>query len=187
MKTLGQFFTVSAPSGTGKTTLLRRLLSELPELKLSISCTTRSPRPGEKDGVDYHFVPEKEFREMISRGEFFEWEEVHGAHYGTPKHLILDRRLHGLDTILDIDVKGALNLKKAFPESCAIFLLPPSLGVLEERLRSRNTENQETLTRRLENAKREMGEKDRFDYVIINDEVDRAYDEMKRIVLDKKK
>lgn len=179
---MGRFFVISAPSGTGKTTLVSRLLREMPDLGRSVSWTTRPPRAGEKEGIDYHFIDEKTFREMAHEDRFFEWEEVHGFFYGTPKEPLLERRKKGKDTVLDIDTRGALNLKQAFPESCLIFLLPPSLAVLEERLRSRRTEEEVSLKRRMENARREIAEKDKFDYVIINDDLDRAYREVKKII-----
>lgn len=178
----GLFFVVSAPSGTGKTTLVNRLLAEFPEIRRSVSCTTRPPRHGEKEGVDYYFIDDGKFREMVVQGLFFEWEEVHGAFYGTPKAPIIKRRDDGLDTILDIDTRGALNLKRAYPDSRLIFLMPPSIEVLEQRLRRRKTEEEVSLKRRMENARREMIEKDKFDYVIINDELDRAYQELRNII-----
>lgn len=179
---LGRFFVVSAPSGTGKTTMVRRVLGEFPDLGRSISYTTRPPRVGERDGFDYYFVDEKSFREMVHGGRFFEWEEVHGALYGTPREPLTRRREEGKDTILDIDTRGALNLKESFPDSFLIFLSPPSLIALEERLRKRRTEEEGSLRRRLEDARREMEEKDRFDYVIMNDNLDLAYEKLKEII-----
>lgn len=179
----GRLFVVSAPSGTGKTTLVARLLKEMPDIEKSLSCTTRPPRAGEKDGVDYRFIDQKMFQEMINQELFFEWEEVHGFLYGTPEAPLLERRKDGKDTVLDIDVRGALNLKKRFPDSCLVFLMPPSLEVLEERLRKRRTEAEEILRRRLENARRELGEKEKFDYAIINDDLEKAYQELKTIVV----
>jgi len=182
-KKVGRFFVLSAPSGTGKTTLLNRLLADFPDLGISVSCTTRKPRSGEREGIDYRFVNEKTFQDRVARGEFFEWEEVHGSFYGTPKAPIVERRAKGLDTIFDLDTRGALNFKLAYPESRILFIAPPSLEVLEQRLRHRQTEAEESLQRRLENARREISEKDRFDYVIINDNLDRAYKELKGIFL----
>lgn len=119
---------------------------------------------------------------MIREDRFFEWEEVHGALYGTPKESLLKRRAEGRDTVLDIDTRGALNLKKTFPDSCLIFLLPPSLPVLEERLKKRRTEEERERKRRLEDARREIAEKEKFDHVVVNDDVDRAYQEIRRII-----
>ncbi len=179
----GRYFVLSAPSGAGKTTLSNRLFADFPDIGASVSCTTRPPRAGERNGIDYHFIDDALFRRRMDEGLFFEWEEVHGFLYGTPKEELLDRRARGEDTILDIDVKGALSIKKAFPESLLIFVMPPSLEDLEKRLMARKTEGEETLKRRLENAKREMAERDKFDYIIVNDDLDRAYDELKSILL----
>jgi guanylate kinase len=159
----------------------------MPDLERSVSWTTRPPRPGEKEGVDYRFIDEKTFREMVREDRFFEWEEVHGSFYGTPREPLLQRRREGKDTVFDIDTRGALNLKQAFPESCLVFLLPPSLAVLEERLRRRRTEEEVSLKRRMENARREIAEKDKFDYVIINDDLDRAYEKLREIVFKEKR
>jgi guanylate kinase len=175
---------VSAPSGAGKTTLLNRLLADFPDIVRSVSCTTRAPRAGEKDGVDYVFIDEKTFRDMVQSDLFFEWEEVHSAFYGTPKGPLVERRAKGLDTVLDIDTRGAMSLRRAFPDACLVFLMPPSIEALEVRLKSRQTEAPEALKRRLENARREMAEQEKFDYVIINDDIDRAYQEL-RVIVDK--
>lgn len=183
----GRIFVVSAPSGAGKTTLLNRLLSDFPDLRRSVSCTTRPPRSGEKGGTDYLFIDEHAFRDMVKRDLFFEWEEVHSHFYGTPKGPLIQRWEQGLDTVLDIDTRGAMSLKRAYPDACLIFLMPPSLEALETRLKGRQTEGRETLKRRLENARREMAEKDRFDYVIINDDIDRAYSELKKIIGERRK
>ena len=178
---LGRFFVVSAPSGTGKTTLLKRLLSEFGTLGRSVSCTTRPPRPGEREGEDYYFIGEPAFRDRVRQDQFFEWEEVHGALYGTPKAPLLLRREEGKDTVFDLDTRGALSLKRSFPDSCLIFLGPPSLEALEKRLRTRRTESEPALRLRLEDARREMEEQDKYDYVIINDDLQQAYQELKEI------
>lgn len=176
-------FILSAPSGTGKTTLLKRLLAEFPKIGRSVSCTTRPPRSEERDGRDYYFVDEKKFRRMVKEGRFFEWEEVHGFFYGTLREHLIGCQGEGKDTVLDIDTRGALNVKKEFPGARLIFLMPPSLQVLEERLRRRQTEGEDSLKLRLEDARREIAEKDRFDYVIVNDDLDQAYEGLRRIVL----
>ena len=178
----GRIFVVSAPSGAGKTTLLNRLLADFPDIARSVSCTTRPPRSGEKEGVDYFFVDEKTFREMAQKDEFFEWEEVHSYFYGTPKAPLVERRKKRLDTVLDIDIRGAMSVRRSFPGACLIFLMPPSIEALEARLKGRQTEAPEALKRRLENARLEMAEQDKFDYVIINDDIDRAYAELKTII-----
>lgn len=181
-KSPGRFFVLSAPSGAGKTTLINRLLVEFPDMERSVSCTTRKPRVEEREGVDYHFVGEGLFREMIGKDLFFEWEKVHGAYYGTPKGPLLKRRSEGKDTILDIDTRGALNLKKSFGDAILIFLMPPSLDALEKRLRHRKTETEESIQRRLEDARSQIAEKEKFDYVIINDDIHRAYEAIKTII-----
>ncbi|MBI3541045.1 MAG: guanylate kinase [Deltaproteobacteria bacterium] len=181
------FFAISAPSGTGKTTIVQRLLKEFPQIDRSVSCTTRVPRAGEVDHVDYHFIDEAKFRQMVDHREFFEWEEVHGALYGTPKAPLLERRRKGQDTILDIDTRGAINLKRDYPDSCLVFLMPPSLEELEKRLRQRQTEAESALKRRLENARREMAEHGPFDFVVVNDDIERAYQEVRGILLQRKK
>jgi guanylate kinase len=178
----GRIFVVSAPSGAGKTTLLNRLLAEFPDIARSVSCTTRPPRTGEKEGVDYLFVSEERFREMVKSDQFFEWEEVHSYFYGTPKGPLGDRRRKGLDTVLDIDTRGAMSVRRAYPDACLIFLMPPSIEALESRLKARQTEAPKALKTRLDNARREMAEKDRFDYVIINDDIDRAYQELRDVI-----
>lgn len=173
------FFVVSSPSGGGKTTLLKGLLKERTDLRLSVSYTTRSRRFGEIEGQDYYFVSDSEFREKVARGEFLEWEEVHGACYGTPK-----AELKGpeQDLIFDVDTKGALRLRELYPETTLIFIQPPSQDVLVERLRSRGTEDDELIKRRLESFRSEMAEKDKFDYAIINDKVERATEKLKEII-----
>lgn len=178
---------MSAPSGTGKTTLVKRLLKDNPDIEHSISCTTRKPRAGEQDGIDYRFLDEDTFRGMIRQDEFFEWEEVHGSLYGTPKEPLLTWRAQGKDAVLDIDIRGALNFKSKYPDTFTIFLVPPSLEVLEQRLKSRMTEGEASLKRRLDNARREIQEKDKFDCVIINKDLDRAYEEVKQAILQKRK
>ena len=178
----GRIFVVSAPSGAGKTTLLNRLLADFPDLRRSVSCTTRPPRAGERDGVDYTFIDEKTFQKMIDENLFFEWEEVHSYRYGTPKAQLIETRNQGLDTILDIDTRGAMTLRKAFSDAVLIFLMPPSIETLEVRLKGRQTEAEEALKRRLENARQEMAEKDKFDYIIVNDDKERAYQDLRSVI-----
>jgi guanylate kinase len=153
----------------------------------SVSCTTRPPRAGEKEGVDYLFIDEPTFRDMVKNDLFFEWEEVHSYFYGTPKGPLNDRRQKGLDTVLDVDTRGAMSLRRAYPDACLIFLMPPSLEALETRLKKRQTEAPAALKRRLDNARREMAEQDKFDYVIINDDLDRAYSELKQVISERRR
>jgi guanylate kinase len=176
---LPHYIVISSPSGGGKTTLIRRLLKDRTDLKLSISYTTRPSRKGEVDGVDYRFISEEEFRNKIAEGEFLEWEEVHGYLYGTPK---AETGEIVSNILFDVDIKGALSLKKFHPKTTLIFIQPPSLEVLEERLEARGTEDQEGLKKRLDRFRLEMATKDKFDYVIINDDVESAVAELEGIV-----
>lgn len=164
-----------APSGTGKTTLSKRLLEEFPAFAFSVSCTTRSPRPGEVDGRDYRFLTQEKFAELRDAGYFAEWAEVHGNFYGTPLEAAQAMLAEGRDLLFDIDVQGAAQLKKTLPQACFIFLLPPSMATLEKRLRGRGSESEESLARRMANAKAEIAEASWFDAVIINDSLDEAY------------
>jgi len=175
---------VSAPSGTGKTTLCARLLKEIPELVLSISTTTRSPRGTEKNGVEYFFVPKDEFQKKIAGQRFAEWAEVHGNFYGTSKDFIETAFSAGKSLLLDIDVQGAAQLKNAYPtETVRIFLKPPSMEELERRLRSRGTDSEESIAKRLRAAAEEMAHEEHFDYVVVNDTLEHAYFELTGIVL----
>lgn len=175
---------VSAPSGTGKTTLCARLLREIPELVLSISTTTRAPRGLENHGVDYFFVPVDEFKEGVAQDGFAEWAEVHGNFYGTSKRFIEQAFADGKSLLLDIDVQGADQLKKAYPaETVRIFLKPPSMEELERRLRARGTDSEASIAKRLLAATEEMRHMDHFDHVVVNDDLEKAYFELAGIVL----
>jgi guanylate kinase len=152
----GRLFVVTAPSGAGKTSLIEALMRADPSLKLSISYTTRAPRPGEKDGVDYHFVDDATFLAMRSRGDFLESAQVHGFRYGTSKRVITEALGKGEDLILEIDWQGARQVRAIYPESVGIFILPPSTEELERRMRSRGQDSDAVIRRRLENAKEEL-------------------------------
>lgn len=166
---------LSAASGTGKTTLAHMLLDGDRALKLSVSYTTRQPRRGEKDGGDYHFVNEESFRSMIDRGAFLEWAEVHGNLYGSSAEWTERMLEQGHDVVFDIDVQGGRQVKERFPEACLIFLVPPSMEVLEARLRQRGTDEEEVIARRLSAAREEIrAGLESYDYVITNDRLDRA-------------
>jgi guanylate kinase len=179
----GALFIVSSPSGGGKTTLISELLGRHPEgLYFSVSHTTRPRRNGERDGHEYHFVTAREFREMIGRDEFLEWAEVHGNLYGTARSEVLPRIARGIDVVLDIDVQGVRQVKARRPEAIAIFLLPPSAAELERRLRSRGLDDEGQIEKRLANAGREIEEAERYDYAIINDELERALHALESIV-----
>ena len=174
---------LSAPSGAGKTTLCARLLKDIPELKLSISSTTRAPRGTEKHGTEYFFLSKDEFERGIQAGDFAEWAKVHGNYYGTSKRTLEQAVLAGRPVLLDIDVQGAESLRLAFPsETYTIFVSPPSIEVLEQRLRARGTDTEETIARRMQNARDEMAEKDKFHAILINDDFERAYAELKSLV-----
>ncbi|MBI5416946.1 guanylate kinase [Candidatus Poribacteria bacterium] len=170
----GLVIVVSAPSGAGKTTICKKILDMSSKMVHSISVSTRKPRKGEINGVDYYFVQEKEFLEKRKKKKFVEWARVHGNYYGTPKDF-LDESIHeGFDVILDIDVVGALNVKKKYPDSVLIFILPPSMKILENRLRERKTDDEKVIQQRLINAEKELGYVDKYDYVVINLELEEA-------------
>jgi len=173
-KRRGIIFILSAPSGAGKTTLYSRLGKIYPEIKLSISCTTRARRSGELNGRDYRFLSERQFNALRATGEFAEWAKVHDYFYGTPKRP-LDRHIRaGRDVLLDIDVQGARKIKKAYPQAVSIFLLPPSLTELKRRLAARGTDRNEMIRRRLANARGEISEIMHYDYYVVNREVGEA-------------
>jgi guanylate kinase len=181
-KRKGVIFIISAPSGAGKTTLVKKLLKLFPDITLSVSCTTRAPRPGEVAGWDYHFVGVKKFAGLRSRRGFAEWARVHGYFYGTPRAPLERRVARGCDVLLDIDVQGARKIKRQYPDAVSIFVLPPSRRELEQRLARRGTDRKETIRKRLENARREIRELMRYDYVVENRELRRAVEGVKAIV-----
>ena len=178
----GHLYIVAAPSGAGKTTLVRLLLEKDPDINVSISSTTRLPRTGESDGREYHFVGVQNFLDMVSQGEFLEWAEVHGNYYGTSKRWIEKEMEAGRDVLLEIDRQGAQQVRKVFPKAIGIFILPPSLEELKSRLSGRGTDSAETIARRIAAARDEMRHVDEFDYVIINDDLQQALDNLKSIV-----
>ena len=170
----GILFILSAPSGAGKTTLSHHILKRMPDLNLSISYTTRAPRPGEIDGQAYHFIGEAHFLQLRASGAFAEWAQVHGALYGTARAPLDEALFHGRDFLLDVDVQGAQQLKAAYPEAISIFVLPPSWSELEKRLRSRGTDQEEVITRRLQRAREETQQLGSYDYLIVNAHVEQA-------------
>ncbi|MDP2600296.1 MAG: guanylate kinase [Deltaproteobacteria bacterium] len=181
--TKGRLVILSAPSGTGKTSVIQKLLKQYPRMIHSISCTTRSPRGGEKEGADYHFIPEQKFKQMIHDNEFAEWAEVHGCFYGTPKAPLDKWLLEERDVILDLDVQGGMRLKNLFGSRClTIFLLPPSVEELIKRLSSRGTDSEEAKKLRIENARHELGFKDQYDFQVINRDLDQACKEIIEIL-----
>ncbi|GAB5045967.1 guanylate kinase [Thermodesulfovibrio sp. TK110] len=177
----GNIFVISAPSGAGKTTLCSRLLKALPDLKMSISHTTRKPRHGEIDGVDYFFVDKKTFEKMIANEEFIEWAEVYGNFYGTSKNIIFQLIKQGYDILLDIDTQGAKSIKKIYPETILIFILPPSMEELERRLLQRN-EDKDIIKRRLSKAGEEISQYKFYDYIVINDNLEKALNDLLCII-----
>ena len=170
----GQLFVFSAPSGAGKTTLVRRVMRERPELTFSISYTTRPRREGEVDGRDYHFLSRESFERMREAGEFLEYADVFGNYYGTGRHQVADMRDNGRDVLLEIDWQGARQVRENQPDCCSIFIMPPSMQELERRLRGRATDSEAVITRRLGEAVEDMAHWDEFDHVVINDDIDAA-------------
>ncbi|MCA1765234.1 MAG: guanylate kinase [Desulfobulbaceae bacterium] len=180
----GRLYIVSAPSGTGKTTILKKLMAELPALTFSVSHTTRAPRENESDGRDYHFVKKAEFSRMREGGEFLESAEVHGNLYGTALGAVIGQLDAGTDVILDIDVQGAAQVKKSKKiEPVTIFIVPPSMSELERRLSGRGTDSSETIRLRLDNAATEMAGMENYDHVIVNDELGEALEMVKAVIL----
>lgn len=179
---LGTLYIVTAPSGAGKTTLVHAVLEREPGLALSVSYTTRPPRPGEVDGRDYRFVGKEEFLRLRDGGELLEWAEVHGNYYGTSRTWIETQLQQDRDVLLEIDWQGARQVRQMFPHAVSIFILPPSLEALEARLRGRGTDSEATIARRLAAAREEMRHVEEFDYVIINDRLERAIDELTAVV-----
>jgi guanylate kinase len=182
METPGNLFCVAAPSGAGKSSLVKALLELDSHLAVSVSHTTRAPRGQELHGREYWFVAEPEFRAMIERGEFFEWAQVHGNLYGTSRKAIEQRLLQGEDVVLEIDWQGALQIKQLFPHAVLIFILPPSWTELEQRLERRGEDHPETIVRRMANAREEVAQARHFDYVIVNGLFETALFDLKTVV-----
>jgi guanylate kinase len=178
----GILLILSAPSGAGKTTLSRQILERECDLLLSISYTTRTPRPGEIDGQDYHFIDEARFSQLRAASAFAEWAQVHNYLYGTARAPLDEAVARGQDILLDIDVQGARQIKSTYPEAVSIFVLPPSWSELEQRLRSRGTDHNEVITRRLQRARGETQALGSYDYWVVNDHVDRAVTALNAII-----
>jgi len=177
---------ISAPSGTGKSTLCRKLIEDLPNACYSVSVTTRNPRRGEVEGKDYFFVSRNEFKQKIKRGRLAEWALVHGHYYGTPKNFLERNLFKGRDVILAIDVRGAMKLKKRYPEAVFIFLAPPSFSELKRRLKGRGKNNEATIKKRLTNARWEIGRMKSYDYLVVNDRLVNALRKLTCIVVAEK-
>ncbi|HUU49693.1 MAG TPA: guanylate kinase [Nitrospinota bacterium] len=181
----GVFFILSAPSGSGKTTLCKRAVEEIEGLKHSVSYTTRMPRPRERDKIDYYFISEKEFQKKIKRGEFIEWAKVHNNYYGTSIKIIKENIDKGIDLILDIDVQGSEQLRKQLKDRDAIFIfiLPPSLGTLRARLKERASDSEGEILKRMIDADKELSFYDKYDYILVNRDLDDATHQLKSIII----
>jgi len=179
----GLIFIISAPSGTGKTTLVRRVMEELPDLRFSVSFTTRSPRANEREGEDYYFVSSSVFEKMVERGEFLEWAEVLGNRYGTALAGVNHLASKGMDLILDIDTQGAKKVKEKVKQAVLIYILPPSLEALRERLVKRGLDSPEMIQLRLASARRDIEEAHWYHYLIVNEKIDDAIEKLKAIII----
>lgn len=177
----GRFIVVSGPSGVGKGTICNLLIKEL-NAQYSVSYTTRNPREGEVDGVNYNFISMEEFKEGIEKGDFLEYNFYNGNYYGTSKNFVIDKINKGVNVFSEIDVNGAKNIKKLFPDALLIYIAPPSMEVLKERLIGRGTESEEMINERLEIADIEMKQTNFYDYVIVNDDIEMATDQVRRII-----
>ena len=182
MSNKGNLIVISAPSGSGKTSLANRALEEIPKLRFSVSHTTRKPRPGERDQVEYCFVSEKEFEEMIGQGTFLEHARVYGNYYGTSRAFVDEQLSVGYDVLLDLDVQGAAQVKKSYPEAILVFVFPPSLEVLKTRLKNRGLDDPSIIDKRLRIAKKEIQRYTDYQYVIINREIEESLVELKSII-----
>ena len=178
----GNLLVISGPSGAGKGTLCRALLAKDPAIQLSVSATTRPPRGDERDGIHYHFLTRETFQEMIETGELLEWAEVYGNYYGTPRRLVYNVLEQSRDVILEIDIQGALQVKEKIPEAVLVFIAPPSLRELCRRLTSRGTDTSDEIEKRLSFTAAEMKLASRYDYIIINDEVNLAVVKLQSVV-----
>ena len=184
MKSKGKLFVISGPSGAGKGTICSEIMrnADPSELSLSVSVTTREPRIGEQDGVHYYFLTEDEFSKLREENGLLEFAEVYGHHYGTPKQKVIDKLNEGVDVILEIEMQGALKVRKSYPDGVFIFILPPSMAELRKRITGRGTETQEAIDFRLSQALSEIAYIDKYDYVVVNEKVDEAVDRVRAII-----
>ena len=182
-QTRGNLFILSAPSGAGKSSLIKALLEQFSDIKVSVSHTTRNPRPGENNGEHYHFVSVDEFKSLIDQGDFFEWAQVFENYYGTSKAAIESQLAQGIDVFLDIDWQGAQQVRELMPDVKTIFILPPSQAELESRLNNRGQDSQEIIAGRMAEAKSESSHYNEFDYVLVNDDFQTALTELTHIVI----
>ena len=182
MKNFKKLIIITGPSGVGKGTVVKELLDRNKDIWLSISATTRNPRVGEKDGLNYYFISEERFKDMIDKKEFLEWAQFAGNYYGTPLSSVNEKIEKGFIVLLEIEVEGAKQIKEKFPEALSIFLLPPSKAELEKRIRNRGTEKEEAIDRRLSRANYEIASSDEFDFVLTNHDVDETVKEVFKII-----
>lgn len=179
---VGNLFVVSGPSGAGKGTLLSQVIERIPDAWVSVSATTRSPRPGEIEGVHYFFLDTDHFKSLVEQDGFLEWAQVHDNYYGTLKKSVIDHMNAGDQVILEIDVQGALQVRKALPEAHLVFIEPPSLEELERRLRQRGTETEDVISSRMKTAEVELAQKMEYDVQVVNDDLERAVDELVEVI-----
>ena len=179
---VGNLFVVSGPSGAGKGTLLSQVIERIPDAWVSVSATTRSPRPGEIEGVHYFFLDTDHFKSLVEQDGFLEWAQVHDNYYGTLKQSVIDHMNAGDQVILEIDVQGALQVRKALPEAHLVFIEPPSLEELERRLRQRGTETEDVISSRMKTAEVELAQKMEYDVQVVNDDLERAVDELVEVI-----
>lgn len=182
MKNLKKLIIITGPSGVGKGTVVKELLDRNKDIWLSISATTRNPRVGENDGLNYYFISEERFKDMIDKKEFLEWAQFAGNYYGTPISTVNEKIEKGFIVLLEIEVEGAKQIKEKFPEALSIFLLPPSKAELEKRIRNRGTEKEEAIDRRLSRANYEIASSNQFDFVLTNHDVDESVKEVFKII-----
>ncbi len=178
----GKILVISAPSGSGKTTILKSVLKEFPGIVYSISATTRRKRDSEENGVDYFFISEEDFKKKIENNEFAEWQKFYDYYYGTLKKFLEENITKGKSVLLELDVKGALSIKKNYPSAALIYIVPPSWEELIRRLKNRKTESEEDLHKRIERAKMELSMKDKFDYFVMNNNLNDAIEELKNLI-----
>lgn len=178
----GNIIVISAPSGAGKTSVCDAVIKEDKNTVYSVSATTRKPREGENNGTEYFFTGEKKFKEMIKGGKFAEWAKVHGNYYGTPKSFLAKTLEKGKNVLLDIDVQGGISIKKIYPWACMIFIMTPDFKTLEKRLRTRKTDSAESIKERLSNAKKELALLDKYEYLVINEKLDKAVEAVLTII-----
>ncbi|MFC1488241.1 guanylate kinase [Thermodesulfobacteriota bacterium] len=178
----GRLYIIAAPSGAGKTTLCRAVLDQFANMLYSVSYTTRKPRKGECKGVDYHFISKGDFKERIAKGRWAEWAEVHGNYYGTDAEFLDKGLASGSEILLDIDVQGTRQILEKYPEAITIFIMPPSLDILRNRLEARGTDSEEVISRRLANAEKEMAQKDLYRHIVTNDQLSVAIEQLTSII-----